>query len=81
MATDKFELTLIFDEAGELYDVLPGRGTEGYKREEPKKNLQDLCEKSGLRILSGTIMLYGHGSPGWVIYRTSQGYIRVWKPQ
>jgi len=71
---DFFEVVLTFDDNGELVKVEPSKNTEGYKVEEIKS-------LEGLKFYSSTVLLYGHGSPGYVIYKTSTGYIKVTKPQ
>jgi hypothetical protein len=38
---DKFEVILVFDDEGQLADVQPGKGTEGYER----KRIKNLTRK------------------------------------
>lgn len=71
---DFFEVVLTFGDNGELVKVEPSKNTEGYKVEE----IESL---EGLKFYSANVLLYGHGSPGYVIYKTSTGYIKVAKPQ
>jgi hypothetical protein len=72
---DTFEVKLIFDDNGELADVEPGNGTEGYKKEKLEGNLR------GKNFFSASVVLYGHGSPGYTIYKTTGGYVIIIKPQ
>ena len=71
---DKFEVILVFDDEGQLADVQPGTGTKGYQR----KRINELIGKN---IFSATALFYGHGSPGYTIYKTTSGYIQIIKPQ
>jgi hypothetical protein len=71
---DKFEVILIFDDEGQLADVQPGKGTKGYKRKKIEKFNKE-------KIFCETALLYGHGSPGYTIYKTTSGYIQIIKPQ
>jgi hypothetical protein len=71
---DKFEVILVFDDDGKLADVQPGKGTKGYER----KKINEFNPK---KIFSETALLYGHGSPGYTIYKTTSGYIQIIKPQ
>lgn len=71
---DEFEVRLIFDDNGELADVRPLKGTKGYERIE-------IGTLRGKNFFSSTTVLYGHGSPGYTIYKTSSGYIQIIKPQ
>jgi hypothetical protein len=71
---DKFEVILVFDDEGQLADVQPGKGTEGYERKRIKKFNKE-------KIFCETALLYGHGSPGYTIYKTTNGYIQIIKPQ
>ncbi len=71
---DEFEVRLIFDDNGELADVQPVKGTEGYQRD----NLDTL---KGKNFFSATTVLYGHGSPGYTVYKTRSGYLIITKPQ
>jgi hypothetical protein len=71
---DKFEVILIFDDNGQLADVQPGKGTQGYERKR-------INEFNSEKIFCKTALLYGHGSPGYTIYKTTSGYIQIIKPQ
>lgn len=71
---DEFDVRLVFDDNGELDDVQPGEGTKGYKREK----IETL---RGRNFFSSTNLFYGHGSPGYTIYKTKSGYIMITKPQ
>jgi hypothetical protein len=71
---DKFEVILVFDNEGQLADVQPGVGTKGYQR----KKINELIGKN---IFSANVLFYGHGSPGYTIYKTTNGYIQIIKPQ
>jgi hypothetical protein len=71
---DKFEVILVFGDDGRLADVQPGTGTKDYKREE-------IYELNLKNIFSESALLYGHGSPGYTIYHTTSGYIKIEKPQ
>lgn len=71
---DFFEVVLFFDKNGELEKVEPGKNTKEYE-------VQWIPSLEGLNFFSATAVLYGHGSPGYTVYKTSSGYIRVRKPQ
>jgi hypothetical protein len=71
---DEFEVRLIFDDNGELADVQPGEGTEKYERIQ-------IDTLRGKNFFSSTTVLYGHGSPGYTVYKTRSGYIIITKPQ
>ncbi len=71
---DVFEVQLVFDGNGQLVDVQPGTDTKGY-------TVETVNSLQGRNLFSASTVLYGHGSPGYTIYRTSAGYKIVYKPQ
>lgn len=71
---DEFDVTLKFDENGELYDVVPINPGREYK-------VEKLTTLRDLNFYQATVVLYGHGSPGYTVYKTTDGYIIVRKPQ
>ena len=71
---DFFELVFFFDDDGQLEKVEPAKNTEGYT--------VDLIKSlDGLNFFCATTLHYGHGSPGYIVIKTSAGEIIIRKPQ
>jgi hypothetical protein len=72
---ERIKIEMVFDQkTGELLDVIPLEG----KRTElgmviDAKELQE----AGLKRFTHGSYLFGWGSPGCVVYKTSSGYVRV----
>ena len=72
---ESVKVEMIFDpETGELLDINP---LEGKKTELGKVINIESLQEAGLNKFTQGAYLYGWGSPGCVIYRTSRGYIRI----
>jgi len=81
MKKEKFQVEITL-EKGQITDISPL--TKGLKVSKPVDSLDQFPKKEKKEIMQsmqhGTQILSGQNSPGWIIIRTSRGYIRVWRP-
>ena len=75
---EKHSVILVFDNNGELEDVKPGEGGNKTVIGKPGQPL-DIARltEAGMKQLQLHPFLYGFGSPGCVVFKTSNGYIRI----
>lgn len=77
---ESFKLELIM-EKGQIIEIRSL--SEDVHVSDPMPSIERFVEedKEGfMRSLKhGTIMLMGQNSPGWVVYLTPNGYVKVWR--
>ncbi|MBW1636494.1 MAG: hypothetical protein JRJ68_09505 [Deltaproteobacteria bacterium] len=80
MKKEKFKVEITLKK-GQITDVSPLTGDLNVSgpvaslSQFPKKDKKEIMKS----VQHGTQILSGQNSPGWVIIRTSRGYIRVWR--